>query len=231
MTEFPTTDTPARPRERLLSLGPDALVDSELLSLILGTSGASAGEEGLAARLLDRFGGLHGLDRASASELVRISGMGPARVASLRAALHLSRRLVLAERPRGAALRSAAQVHRRLSPLLRHLDQEVFVGIYLDARHRVLSEVRIAEGGLTACAIHPREVLMPAVREAAAALIVAHNHPSGDPAPSSDDIALTTRLSVAAEALGIRLLDHLVIGDGRYVSLAEEGLLSPLASG
>ncbi|MDF1561394.1 MAG: DNA repair protein RadC [Deltaproteobacteria bacterium] len=221
MTELPADRTDPRPRERLQALGPEALVDEELLALILGPCGAGH----LAPLLLRRFGGLHGLERASASELVRIPGMGSARTAAVRAALQLGRRLALSEQPRGAVLRSADQIHRRLGPRLRHLRQENFVGIYLDARHRILSEQRIAEGGLTACAIHPREVLEPAVREAAAALIVAHNHPSGDPAPSADDLSLTRRLGIAAEALGVRLLDHLIIGDGRYLSLAEAGLL------
>lgn len=221
VTELPTRACVARPRERLLARGAVALADSELLDLVLGTSGGRS----LAETLLERFGGLHGIARATAGELVRVPGMGPARVTALLAALCLGRRVASGERPRGAGLRSAAQVHRLLSPHLRHLDQEVFVGLYLDNRHRVLREVQIAEGGLTACAVQPREVLVPALREGAAALIVAHNHPSGDPAPSPEDVALTTRLYAAAQVLGVRLLDHVVIGDGRYVSLAEEGLL------
>lgn len=208
--------------DRLEWHGPGGLSERDLLVLALGGGERS---ERVADGLLERFGDLHALERASRRELCDVRGMGPSRVAVLRAGLALGRRAAATARRRGDRVRDAADVHRRLSPAMRHLEREVFVVLLLDARHRILSEVRIAEGGLTACAIHPREVLAPAVREGAAAVVFAHNHPSGDPTPSREDVALTGRLQVAADALGIRPLDHLVIGDGAYVSLAERGLL------
>ncbi len=223
MRPLPLVDD--RPRERLAALGAEALSDRELLALVLGAGGGAGGPAVAASALLRRFGDLHGVERARPSELMRVPGLGAARTAALRAALALGRRVVAAERPRGEPVKSAADVHARLSPVLRHHDREVFVVVLLDVRHRLLAEVRVAEGGLTACAIHPREVFEPALRERAAAVIFVHNHPSGDPTPSHEDLALTARLVIAAEALGVRALDHVVIGDGRFVSMADRGLM------
>lgn len=206
------------------ALEPEALSDVELLSLIIG--GGDAGKD-RASGLLRRFHGLHGVERAALREITSISGLGPARAAAVKAALALGRRAACTERVRGDRIRSAADVFARLSPIMRHVDREVFLVVLLDNRHRVLREVRVAEGGLTSCAVQPRDVLEPAVRDGAAAVIFAHNHPSGDPSPSQDDLALTRRLSLAADALGIRALDHLIIGDGRYVSLSDRGLMGP----
>jgi DNA repair protein RadC len=210
-------------RQEAVALDPETLSDTDLLGLVIGRG---AGKEAAAHDLLARFGSLHGIERAAVSELLQVRGLGPRRAATLKAALALGRRAACTERRRGERIRSAADVFRRLSPLLRHLDREVFLVLLLDNRHRVLREVRVAEGGLTACAVQPRDVLEPAVREGAAAVIFVHNHPSGDPTPSKEDVALTQRLGVGAEALGIRALDHVVVGDGRYVSLADRGLMS-----
>lgn len=218
-------DVPDRPRERLAALGAEALSDHELLALLLGGGRADVA----AHALLRRFGSLHGLDRAGLAELRAVPGLGLARAAALKAALTLGRRAVTRERTRGPRIRSAEDVHARLSPVLRHHDREVFAVVLLDTRHRILSEVRVAEGGLTACAIHPREVFEPAIREGAAAIIFVHNHPSGDPTPSQEDLALTTRLCITADALGVRALDHVIIGDGGYVSLADRGLMARCA--
>lgn len=206
----------------LLGMEPETLSDTELLALVIG--GGMPGRE-RARSLLDSFHGVHGVERAAMRELTAVGGLGPMRAAAIKAALALGRRAARTERARGERIRSASDVHERLSPMLRHVDREVFLVILLDTRHRVMREVRVAEGGLTACAVQPRDVLEPAVRESAAAVIFAHNHPSGDPAPSQEDLSLTRRLCVAAEALGIRALDHVVIGDGRYVSMSELGLM------
>ncbi len=201
---------------------PGSADDLGLLALLLG--GGDSGAE-LACALLERFRDLHGIERASASDLTLVGGIGPGRAAALQAAIALGRRAACRERSRGDRIRSSSDAHRRLSPALRHLEREVFMVLLLDNRHRVLREVRVAEGGLTACAVQPRDVLQPAVREGAAAVIFVHNHPSGDPTPSNEDPALTRRLCVASEALGIRALDHLIVGDGRYVSLSDRGLM------
>jgi len=218
-----------RPRERLAARGAAALTDEELLVLVLGSGGGVGGAAVAAHALVRRFGTLHGIERARRTELLRVPGLGAARASTITAAFELGRRTALAERARGERIASAAEVHARLSPRLRHHPREVFMVVLLDARHRLLAEVRIAEGGLTACAISPREVFEPVVREQAAAVIFVHNHPSGDPAPSHEDLALTGRLVIAADALGVRALDHVIIGDGRYFSLADRGLMGPRA--
>ena len=211
---------PPGPRERLIHHGPAGLEDHDLLALVLGPGGLAVAEG-----LLARYEDLHGLGRATPAELMRLPGMGVARACALTAALELGVRRVRRMRRRGPALRSARDVHRLVSPRLRHHGREVFVVLFLDGRNRIVREVDVASGGVTACAIHPREVFEPAIREGAPSVLFVHNHPSGDPTPSAEDLALTRRLVRAGEALGIRVLDHVVVGDGTFVSLAEAGLM------
>jgi DNA repair protein RadC len=147
------------------------------------------------------------------------------------AAVELGRRIVSTPWPRGVRLRTSREVYDALAPRLRDLRREVFLVILLDGRNRRMDEVRVSEGSLSASIVHPREVFLPAVRASAAALIVAHNHPSGDPRPSPEDREVTWRLSEAGELLGIRLLDHLIVGETAYWSFADEGALRPGGSG
>jgi len=207
------------PRERLARLGPHSLSDSELLGLVL-TGGA--GGQAPAAELLRRFGGLSLLAQATLSE-VRGKGIGWSRGASVCAALELGRRAVQAEMPVRPVLRNARQAFAFLQPRLAHLPNEVFSVTMLDVRLRVLRELTVAQGSGWSCAVHPRDVLAPAVRERAAAVLFAHNHPSGDASPSDEDRALTRRLVSACELLGLRALDHLVVCRDGYASLRELG--------
>lgn len=209
-----------RPRERLLAGGPAGLSDGELLTLLLG-SGSFEAARGLLAEL----GGLRGVARARPGELMRLPGIGEARACALSAAVELGRRLDGAALLRGDPIGSAEDVHRTLRWRLAACDQETFWVIALDARHRVLALRQVAQGGLTSVEVHPRQVFELALREGAAAIVVAHNHPSGDPEPSAQDRELTARLRQGSELLGIRLLDHLVVASGGYVSLAARGLL------
>ncbi|RMG21712.1 MAG: DNA repair protein RadC [Deltaproteobacteria bacterium] len=209
-----------RPRERLAAEGAAPLSDRDLLALVLGPGGGPP-----ARALLEAFDDLHGIARAGLRDLERVRGVGRARASALCAAFELGRRHTERMRARGPRLRSAQDVHDRLAPRLRHHAKEVFLVLLLDTRHRVLAQRKIAEGGLTACAIHPREVFEPAIREGAASILFVHNHPSGDPTPSAEDLALTRRLVLVGEALGIPALDHVILGDGTFVSLAEAGLL------
>jgi DNA repair protein RadC len=213
------------PRERLERLGPDALHDAELVALLLrtGTRGCSA--LALAERLLRRHGGLHGLARCGARELARAPGVGPAKSATLGASLELGRRLASGRLQAGAPIRTPEDVHRHFHPSLRHLAQERFLVLLLDGRHRLMRHEVVSQGTLTASLVHPREVFRPALRHAAAALVLVHNHPSGDPTPSAEDREVTTRLARAGEILGIRVLDHVVVAERGYCSLREEGLL------
>lgn len=209
------------PRERIASLGPSALALDELLGLVL--TGGAAGRVP-AGEILQRAGGLARLSRATPADL-RDLGVSPVRTATLCAAFELGRRVEQAQAPAGHAIRSAASAFEFLRPRLGHLSHEVFVVLLLDVRLRVLRDVRIAEGTGWSCAVHPRDALSPALREGAAAVVFAHNHPSGDPTPSAEDRELTRRLLRACELLGVRAVDHLVVTSNGYASLRELGLL------
>jgi DNA repair protein RadC len=211
------------PRERLAALGPEALADAELLALLLRTGGAGRDALALAAWLLSRHGGLAGLGAAATSELARAPGMGPAKSATLVAALELGRRLAARRLRSGDPVRGPADVFRHFHARLRDVRYERFLLLLLDGRHRMLREVSISQGTLTASLVHPREVFRPALREAAAAVVLVHNHPSGDPTPSREDREITERLVEAGELLGIPVLDHVVVAERGWVSLRDEG--------
>jgi DNA repair protein RadC len=217
----PLTD---RPRERLETLGPEALSDAELLALLL--RGGDRGNDAIAvaAAVLVARGGLQGLARSAGRELARTPGVGPARSASVLAALELGRRLAAGRLRRGAAIRGPEDIYRHFHPRLRHAAQERFVVLLLDGRHRVMGQETVSQGTLTASLVHPREVFRPALRAGAASLVLVHNHPSGDPTPSPEDREVTTRLSRAGEILGVRVVDHVVVAERGYCSLREQGL-------
>lgn len=214
-----------RPRERLLSKGPAALTDAELLAIIIrdGTRRESALD--IARRLLAEAGDLRKLLETPVPELCKVAGIGPARAAQIKAALTLGVRINGTLLRKGESYTSSAAVYERFHSRLRDEKQEYFLAVLLDTKNRVQREVEISKGGLNAALVNPRDVLKDAIREAASAMIVIHNHPSGDPTPSRDDINLTRRLKEACELTGIRFLDHVIIGDGRYISLADEGRL------
>jgi DNA repair protein RadC len=221
---------PDRPRERLERLGPEALSDAELLALLLRTGGPRGDALAVANEMLAVCGGIQGIARAGARELGSAAGVGPAKIATLRAALELGRRLAALRLPPGAAIRGPEDVYRHFHPSLRHVAHERFLALLLDGRHRVLRVEVVSQGTLTASLVHPREVFRPALRESAAALILVHNHPSGDPTPSREDREVTVRLAQAGEILGVRVLDHVVVAEHGYVSLREEGALPPPAT-
>jgi DNA repair protein RadC len=210
-----------RPRERLHSLGPEALSDAELLALLLRTGGAGSNALVVARRLLAAHGGLPGLARAAAQELAATRGIGPAKCATLRASIEIGQRLAARRLDAGAPIRSPADVFHHFHPRLRHATQERFFVVLLDGRHRVLRHELVSQGTLTASLVHPREVFRPALRESAAALVLVHNHPSGDPTPSREDREITERLEQAGELLGVPVLDHVVVAERGYYSLRE----------
>jgi len=206
-------------RERLFKVGALALTDPELLGVLLGMGPRA---QGLAEELLGRSGGLKSLLLKDSLELIAQPGLGPARAAQLLAALELGRRVqrVTERRPR---LRNPREIHGYLSPLLSALRREVFHVLCFNPRNVLLADVRVAEGTMNSCPVDPREVFAPALTTRATAIVLAHNHPSGDPEPSQQDIALTLQLAQAGQLLGIKVLDHLIEGDGKYVSLMERG--------
>jgi len=219
-------DMPAdlRPRERLARAGEGALSTAELLAIILRTGVGGENVLALATRLLSRFGGLPGLARASFAELEGVKGLGQAKTAQLKAALEIGRRMLLTVSEERYVVRSPADVAQLLMAEMSHLTQEHFRVLYLDTRNRLLGSETIYVGSLNASYIRVAEVFREAVKRSCAAVIVAHNHPSGDPTPSPEDVAVTRQLVSAGKLLDIEVLDHLVIGQQRFVSLRERGL-------
>jgi DNA repair protein RadC len=218
-------DAPERPRERLLAHGAAALTNADLLALLLRTGARGRGSAQLARQLAAN--GLEALAQCAPGELAAIAGIGPAKAASVLAALELGRRLAAKPLQRGDRIGSPEDVHRHFHARLRDAKAEEFHIVLLDARHRVLRSVLTSQGTLTASLVHPREVFRPALREAAAALVLVHNHPSGDPTPSREDRELTRRLARAGALLGIPVLDHVIVADRGYASLREHGDLVP----
>ncbi|MGI5862336.1 MAG: RadC family protein [Myxococcales bacterium] len=212
------------PRERLLAHGGEVLSDAELIAALLGTGTRGAAALEVARELMASYGDLPSIGRAAVSDLASRRGVGPARACALAAALEIGRR-AQAPRRRRHSVRCSWDIYAYYGPRLVHLTNECFFTMCLDAKHRVLRDARIVQGGLTSCLVLPREAYAPALQEGAAAVAFVHNHPSGDPTPSADDLTLTARLKKAGEVLGISLLDHLIIGEGRYVSLRDAGQL------
>ncbi|MBX3305589.1 MAG: DNA repair protein RadC [Nitrospira sp.] len=223
IAHWPQTE---RPRERLLAKGPESLSDANLLAILLRTGRRDASAVQVALELLDRMGGLGGLAACGIDELCTIPGIGPAKAAQLKAALALGRRSLAAPLSTGTRISSSADLYKHFHPLLREVKHELFKVVLLDAKNVVIREVTVSKGSLTLSIVHPREVFALAVRESAAAVILLHNHPSGDPTPSGEDRQLTSRLVEAGRLLGIRVVDHVILGDGRYVSFADEGWLT-----
>lgn len=212
-----------RPRERLLQEGPSVLSDAELLAVLLQTGVHGRTAVDLGRDLLQHFGGLRGLLTAAPLALNGQRGLGPAKCAALQAAIELSRRHLRETLQRGDVLASPNHTRQFLSAQLRDRPQEVFGCVFLDTRHRVIRYIELFQGTVDGAAVHPREVVRQALDLNAAAVIAAHNHPSGVAEPSTADRNLTRRLAEALALVDIRLLDHVIIGDGEWVSFAERG--------
>lgn len=213
------------PREKLAAEGVAALNDVELLAALLGTGAGRLPVADLAAGLLRDFGGLRGLLQARQDTLLRQRGLGPAKSAKLLAVLELSRRYLHEMPVRGSPIESPEVTEQYLKSVLRDHPHEVFACLFLDTRHRVIAFEELFHGTIDGATVYPRVVAEKALRHGAAALIAAHNHPSGVSEPSLADQAITRRLKDALALLDIRLLDHFVIGDGRPVSMAARGML------
>ncbi len=220
-----------RPRERLLREGPESLSDAQLLAILLrvGRKDTSAVQVGM--DLLHRLGGLQGLSNRGLEELCAVPGIGPAKAAQIKAGIEFGKRVLSTPLVSGTRIGASRDLFQHYYPLVRDLRREVFKAVLLDAKHAIIRDLTVSEGSLTLSVVHPREAFNQAVRESAAAVIFLHNHPSGDPRPSAEDRALTARLVAAGEILGIQVLDHVIIGDGTYVSFADEGWLSPANDG
>ena len=214
------------PRERLQRDGARSLSAVDLVALVLRTGDRARDAWSLARQLVGRKGGLVALAGVSLGELEATPGIGPAKSASLMAAFELGRRLASAPLERGQSIGSPADVQRHFQPRFRDRQRESFHALMLDGRHRLVAVDEVSVGTLTASLVHPREVFREAIRNAAAALLLAHHHPSGDPSPSPEDRAVTARLVAAGRLLGIRVVDHVIVAEAGYFSFREAGLLA-----
>jgi DNA repair protein RadC len=214
-----------RPRERLEKLGPEALSDGELLAILLRTGVQGVSALGVANRILFKFGNLKSVASASLEQLREIEGVGRAKAVQIQAAFDIAKRLSQFRPEEKPVIRSSQDVFALLADEMRLEEKECFKALYLDVKNRVKKVETISVGTLSASLVHPREVFKSAVRGNCAAIIVVHNHPTGDPAPSLHDTKTTERIKEAGKVLGIELLDHVIIGEGRYFSYKDKDLI------
>lgn len=210
------------PRERLQLYGADSLSDSDLVALVLGTGGPGEPVSVLAARLLAESGGLRAL---SAPGFERMRGLGPGKACRLRAALELGIRAAAEPLQAGRPIRNSRDVHAAVGLRLQGRAAEHFLAIAVDAKNRPLRQILVALGGLTSCSFTPADAFRPVLREAAAGVVFVHNHPSGEPSPSDDDVAMTRRLCATGRLVGLPVLDHIIVAGERYFSFLDAGLL------
>lgn len=211
-----------RPRERLLKYGPQVLSDAQLLAIILRTGGGGKSAIDLAMELMNNFDNLVDIEQASVHEFSKFKGMGNAKIAQIKAALEIGRRLTRENIQKGSQFLSADEVFIYYKQKIGNLKKEVFHCAMLDAKNRIIKDCRISEGTLTNSLIHPREAFRDAIKESAASVIFVHNHPSGDPSPSKEDIIVTEKLVNAGNIVGIKVLDHVIIGDNQFTSMMEK---------
>jgi DNA repair protein RadC len=214
-----------RPREKLLLRGPQALTEAELLALLLGSGSRGLTAVDLAREILHEAGTLGGLALRSAREMMRMRGIGPAKAALLSAAFEIGRRVESGGPGRRTVVKGPADVARLMVPALRASRQEVFHVLVLDSANAVAADIELSRGTLNASLVHPREVFKTAIDHRAAAIIVVHNHPSGNPEPSPEDLAITRQLADAGKLLGIPVHDHVIVAGSDWSSLAERGHL------
>ncbi|XEC93182.1 DNA repair protein RadC [Paenibacillus tarimensis] len=222
LRDVPSED---RPRERMMMLGAEALSHAELIAILLRTGTKQESAVHLAGRLLSECGSLRNLVDMSMEELTSIRGIGLAKALQIRAGIELGRRLSRSKQEDKLTIRSPKDAADYMMEQLRYLQKEHFVCLFLNTKNQVVAEQTLSVGTLNASLVHPREVFRAAIKCSSASLICIHNHPSGDPTPSPEDISLTRRLSEAGELVGIDVLDHIIIGDRRFVSLKEQGLM------
>lgn len=222
MKELPEDE---RPREKLLKYGAKNLSNAELIALIIRTGNKKRTAIELSQDILNYFGGLKALVNLSVEEIKEIKGIGLAKGAEIKAVIELSKRLSTSKETNKVIIKNPRDIANLLMPELRYKKQEIFKLILLDIKNQVISTPLISKGGLSSSIVHPREVFREAIRRSSAAIILVHNHPSGIPDPSKDDIEVTKKLIEAGKIIGIDVLDHIVIGDGTFISMKEKGII------
>jgi DNA repair protein RadC len=213
-----------RPRERLYHNGAAELSLPELLSVLLGRGSKDGGVLFLAYRLIERYGDVVSLGRADLDDLTNTPGIGFARACRIVSAFELGKRFTRASGTRGAPVRGPGEIAKLFMDDMRHYDREHFKAAFLNTKNQILRIVTVSIGSLNASIVHPREIFKPAISASAASIILVHNHPTGDPSPSKEDVEFTRRFAKCGDLMGIQLLDHIIIGSGRYRSLKESGV-------
>ncbi len=213
-----------RPREKLIKFGADKLSDTELLAILLrvGSSGKSAVD--MARELINQFRTFRNIDSKSFAELKR-KGLGIAKIAQIKAAIEIGKRFLKEKSLSKIKIKTSKDIVDYFMPYMRDMKKEIFKAVLLDGKNKIIKDATLSEGTLTKSIVHPREVIKEAIAESASALVLIHNHPSGEPQPSQDDIEITNRIISACELVGIRVLDHVIIGDNNYFSFFNEGLI------
>ncbi len=214
-----------RPRERLLNEGAGALSDIELLAILVRTGSRETTALDLASMLMARFKSLRLLADATVEELSEVKGVGPAKACQIQAALELAKRISQFSGPQRPVIRSPDDAACLVMEEMRHLDREHFRALLLNTKNQVIGADKVSVGTLNSSTVHPRELFRNAIKRSAASVILVHNHPSGDPTPSREDLDVTGRLCEAGRIIGIEVLDHIIIGDNKYISLKAKGLL------
>ncbi|MCG7386524.1 DNA repair protein RadC [Paenibacillus sp. ACRRY] len=214
-----------RPRERMMEYGAGALSHAELLAILLRTGTRQESAVHMAQRILTEAGGIRSLMDMSLNELTAMKGIGMAKAVQLKAGIELGHRIAKSRRVQSPSIRTPRDAADILLEQLRYLQKEHFVCLFLNSKNHIIAQETLSMGSLNASIVHPREVFRAAIKCSSASIVCAHNHPSGDPTPSPEDIQITKRLIEAGSIVGIDVLDHIIIGDGTYVSLKEKGLV------
>ncbi|KAJ3196310.1 DNA repair protein RadC [Paenibacillus sp. FSL R5-0517] len=214
-----------RPRERMMEYGAGALSHAELLAILLRTGTRQESAVHMAQRILTETGGIRSLMDLSLEELTAMKGIGNAKAVQLKAGIELGHRIAKSRLTQSASIRTPRDAADILIEQLRYLQKEHFVCLFLNSKNHIIAQETLSMGSLNASIVHPREVFRAAIKCSSASIVCAHNHPSGDPTPSPEDIQITKRLIEAGAIVGIDVLDHIIIGDGTYVSLKEKGLV------
>lgn len=227
MISLKMQDIPAeeRPRERLMTYGPQSLSHAELLAILLRTGTANESAVQLASKMIKQAGGLRNLADLGIEQMTQMKGIGTAKAIQVQAGIELGRRMAKAKMGERTVIRSPKDAAQYVMEDLRYLQKEHFVCLFLNTKNHVLAQETLSIGSLNASIVHPREIFRAAIKRSSASIICAHNHPSGDPTPSPEDIQITERLVQAGELIGIEVLDHVIIGDKHYISLKEQGLM------
>jgi len=214
-----------RPRERLVKYGSENLSDAQLLAILLRTGLQNTSAVELARNIIKHFEDLTSLEAASISELCSIKGISTAKAVQIKAGLEIGKRSLSRKKPIQKKFKSSKEIADYYMPYLKNLKKEIFKVVLLNGRNKFIKDVTISQGSLNASLVHPREIIKEAIKESASALIFIHNHPSGEPKPTKSDMEITNRLIKACDLVGLRVLDHIIIGDNKYVSFLDKGLI------